>query len=591
MSTTTSLLTRCLFASAPLGAVLFADASQAQSRYFFSVNWHGPSVGAPDALGTPMTEGDILRPFTVTSMPVLAPSSPPNISYANGPGGLGLTPGCVGHPGGTPCTVEVDAFSRGGDKPFDEFFEIFPGDILFTVDEFARGMPSTTAPNVFTEAMAREAAPDAFFNLDFLPPIGSFAGFGRNVGAIDGDGLASASGYAYPGTGLIEPNTPFGGLPDTGDNKDALDLVEATAPVILTGPYYFSLDAAFVDVWEGVPNSGSAAANGFVGADVLRTDVGGPVIYAPASILGLDLVGGPGSDDLDALILSENGNGTYDFSFSLYDWNTGVSDMLVFSVRRGSAVIGMPDSIYGRPIEEGDLLIPPTLFGVSPYPGIIVPAEALGLATARAGFANIGDDLNGADTIWNTANDCDGDGIEDAIAIANGLVPDVNINGVPDSCESLTIGTPFCLCVAAASPCGNASPSTGCLNVTGLGALLTASGSTSALTDDLVLTTTNLPPFTFCLTFMASSTGSPTILGNGLRCLAGSGFRFPIQSTGSGTSSIGTGLRAYTLANNPPAGWIVSGSTWNFQNFYRDVVGPCGSFINLSNGLSVTFTP
>ena len=47
--------------------------------------------------------------------------------------------------------------------------------------------------------------------------------------------------------------------------------------------------------------------------------------------------------------------------------------MLVFSVRRGSAVIGLPDSIFGLPIEE-DLLVPPIPVA-SPFPGSSSPPK------------------------------------------------------------------------------------------------------------------------------------------------------------------------------------------------------------------------
>ena len=154
------MFTRALFLTST--AVALAGIGSAQSRYFFSVNWQSPSVGSPDALGTPITEGDVLRTFNTTSMPQLAPTAAPEISFSHGASGLGLPGGCVGHPGGTPCIVEVDAFSRGGDRPFEPANEILPGQIMFSVDEFARGvpMPFGAGPNVSTEANAREAAAD-----------------------------------------------------------------------------------------------------------------------------------------------------------------------------------------------------------------------------------------------------------------------------------------------------------------------------------------------------------------------------------------------------------------------------------------------
>ena len=59
-------------------------------------------------------------------------------------------------------------------------------------------------------------------------------------------------------------------------------------------------------------------------------------------------------------------------------------DTLYFSVRRGSMVIGTPDSAFGMPIEEGDILMPPAAPGP---PALFIAAEALGLGTARSGTA------------------------------------------------------------------------------------------------------------------------------------------------------------------------------------------------------------
>ena len=39
-----------------------------------------------------------------------------------------------------------------------------------------------------------------------------------------------------------------------------------------------------------------------------------------------------------------------------------------------------------------------------------------------------------------------------------------------------------------------------------------------------------------------------------------------------------------------PATQITAGSTWNFQNWFRDPAAG-GAFFNLSDGLEITFTP
>jgi hypothetical protein len=167
--------------------------------------------------------------------------------------------------------------------------------------------------------------------------------------------------------------------------------MNATMSDIMTRGVYFSLDSRFPDPFELAPgNSGTAVGNGFVGGDVLWAPVGGsPVVAIPAVALGLDLVpnAGPDSDDLDALALDA----------TIYP-GPRPGPSILFSVRRGSAVIGKPDSLYGVPIEPGDILTLPVAGGISPFPSIWIPAEALGLATRRTNpQLEFGDDLDALD--------------------------------------------------------------------------------------------------------------------------------------------------------------------------------------------------
>ncbi len=298
--------------------------------------------------------------------------------------------------------------------------------------------------------------------------------------------------------------------------------------------------------------------------------------------------------DLDALALLENGSGVYEPSFHPYDWLTGGTDMLLFSVRRGSALIGAPDSLFGIPIEEGDILttpLPTSLGGVSPFPAIFIAAENLGLGTLRSGWAgNFGDDLVALDTRNQALNDCDGDGVDDAFAIALGMVPDTNMNGIPDPCEA-PLWTPYCFCPVGSAPCGNPDPSAGCRNSTGVGGLLSASGTTSVAADDLVLTATGLPVNQFGIFYYGTAQVSVPF-GDGLRCVGGQTRRIlPPQNSGlSGTMTLGPGIVATSLTY-PPAFWITAFSTWNFQCWYRDPAGPCASSFNFTNGMSVSFVP
>ena len=339
----------------------------------FSIDFQGPSITLPDSFaGLPIDQGTILT----TSPPGPAGPNPALPGPLPSPGymvpGVLLPPTPFGAMAG-----EVDAFSYGRDHG---------ARLLFSVDEFAVGVATAgIAPDVASEGSsgAEEASADIFAYLGpvaFTPP-GPGAG---NVQFYDGSGTLPDGTPSTPGFGLIEPNPAASGLPDHGDNLDAFDNDTTLADVL--GMLYFSLDAGFVDPLEGTPvNSGSATPFGVSPADVLVLPPGGiPVTVIDASVLGLDLEG-PGTDDLDALIFHDA-----DDSVSLTN-----GDVILFSVRRGSAVIGELDSMLGIPIVEGDILSPPDEEGDPP--AIFVPAEALGLATARGSQESGGDELDALD--------------------------------------------------------------------------------------------------------------------------------------------------------------------------------------------------
>ena len=589
-----------------LAVLSFSAAARAQAtlQVNFSIDWHGPTVGLPDsAFGFPITEGDILRP--APGLPAFGPLAVPAIQYSAGfapvPGlGLMLHAPCAGHPGGTPCAVEVDALDFGRAALIAPGLSL-KGKLMFSVDRFAAGggpippcVASESAPGVF------EASADVFVGLGLIAgPLPPFAApMPGNTAVIDGNGLISASGFTQKGLGLREPNPPGGGPVAPGDNLDALAIGFLPGPIgFPPAGIWFSLDSGFIDPLTGVPNSGSAVANGFLGGDVLHTVVPGgpPLLYAPAPILGLNLIGGIDADDLDALVIHENGIAGYQKSFVPNDWaGAGGPDMLLFSVRRGSAVIGMPDSIFGIPICEGDVLttpLPGAFGGVSPFPGIYIAAENLGLATVRmpppaVGFST---DLDALELPVAAIYDCNGNGFEDAYDIATGT-PDVNKNGIPDSCE--LIATAYCFCPAPLGPCGNHDASAGCKNSTGVGGLLTPSGSSSVAMDNLVLTGSQLPLNKPAILLQGGSTVAPTPFFDGRRCVGGPLFRHAPSNTGpAGIDAYGPGLAAYTVANFGPPGWIVPGGVWYFQYWHRDTAVPCGTHANLTNAVKVTFTP
>jgi len=99
------------------------------------------------------------------------------------------------------------------------------------------------------------------------------------------------------------------------------------------------------------------------------------------------------------------------------------TDMLFFSVRPGSAIIGVLDSLCGTPIGPGDILWGPPAAGFPPRKWI--PAAQLGLGPM--------DNLDALDLV----RDCNGNGLPDNLETALGLTPDINGNRIPDSCECL----------------------------------------------------------------------------------------------------------------------------------------------------------
>ena len=67
--------------------------------------------------------------------------------------------------------------------------------------------------------------------------------------------------------------------------------------------------------------------------------------------------------------------------------------------------------------------------------------------------------------------------------------------------------------------------------------------------------------------------------------------RFSVQNGGDqGLFTEGPGIVAFTQ-DLGVACHIDPGETWHFQGWYRDPFGPCGSAFNISNAVSVTFTP
>jgi len=582
---------------------LLARVGAAQDQFQFSVNWHSQSL-AVTASGGPnqINEGDVLS--FGPGAPDFGPLQAPTKAISGDQLGLVRYGICLDHQPETPCGIEIDALSEGTDHLLQPNLASSSGglkdagDFWISTDEFAIGLPTAGAgPTVFTEGAGQSAVFEASADIMVVyalgtGPIGPGGPAARHVGAFDGNGLPSGSGALYVGMGLIEPNVPGQGQP-AGDDLDSLN-IGGSLGFPSTG-MYLSFDAGFIDPLTNGPNSGTAGFQGVSAAAVVFVAAPGatPVPYASAASLGLDIAG---EDDLDALVLAENGVSGFQPSMIPYDWTSGDTDMLLFSVRRGSAVIGLPDSIFGEPIEAGDILTTPrpsSMGGQSPFPGILFSAESLGLATMRShGASNLGDDLNAMDLASAPCFDCNNNGVEDVVDIDTGGSADTNGNGIPDECERIN---KFCECPASSAPCSNANSEAGCANSATAGAYLYyGSGNFKVSDDNLVLTTTGVPPNKFGLLYMGGAQIS-TPLADGVRCVDGGSqgiYRYGVQNSGpGGVLNIGPGIVADSCANFPSSGCIGAGDKWNFQAWYRDTSGPCGGGFNFSNGIEVGFLP
>jgi len=125
----------------------------------------------------------------------------------------------------------------------------------------------------------------------------------------------------------------------------------------------------------------------------------------------------------------------------------------------------------------------------------------------------------------------------------------------------------------------------GAVNSTGVGATISASGSTSVGANDLELSAGPVPVAEFAVFFHGAAQGMIPF-GNGFQCATGGIVRVwppsPADMLGNVTRLID---------NTAPGGvGIAAGATRNFQCWYRDPAGG-GMGFNLSDGLSVTFLP
>ncbi len=122
-------------------------------------------------------------------------------------------------------------------------------------------------------------------------------------------------------------------------------------------------------------------------------------------------------------------------------------------------------------------------------------------------------------------------------------------------------------------------------NSAGPGAWLEASGTTSLLAGDLVLSVFACPPNRPGIFFFGTNPVQIPF-GNGVRCVGGATLRLPPRFT----DLFGDAEQPFGPANHPPGSALAPGDLRYFQFWYRDPAAG-GAGYNLSDALAVRFCP
>ncbi len=162
-------------------------------------------------------------------------------------------------------------------------------------------------------------------------------------------------------------------------------------------------------------------------------------------------------------------------------------------------------------------------------------------------------------------------------------------------------------------PCGNNAPvgsSGGCINTSGSFSTLVPSGNPSVAADTLRFQVELASPIAFGI-LVSGASRAPTNAANpcfgsdsGIQALSLDGLRCVLQGirrhggrSADSNGAIGQTNPGWGGVDNPPAGLIAqggfaSGETRHYQVIYRDDPDfQCGTGLNTTNGVSVTFVP
>jgi hypothetical protein len=158
----------------------------------------------------------------------------------------------------------------------------------------------------------------------------------------------------------------------------------------------------------------------------------------------------------------------------------------------------------------------------------------------------------------------------------------VNVHGVDDftyTIPSGSIGTNYCTPAVS--------------NSTGTSGAIEATGSATALDDDLTLTALDLPlnAFGYFLTSRTQGLVNQPGGSQGVLCLGGSIGRYTGPGQIQNTGALGSFSLQLDLTQTPqPTGFVavIAGETWNFQTWHRDAIAG-NATSNFTDAVTILF--
>ena len=277
--------------------------------------------------------------------------------------------------------------------------------------------------------------------------------------------------------------------------------------------------------------------------------------------------------------ITDNGDGTWQYSYAVQNLNSEASGYSFEVPADASATltdVWFTDVNYhsGEPYDNTDWSFSHS-GGVAEWKSTTTPSQnANGNALRWGTLYSFGFTANGAPESGTASLTLYTVGLNDVLT--------TGISG-PGEGGPTQIGTSMCVCHSLISACGNVDNDSGCANSTGVGANITAYGTTSIANDDVVLTVENARPGQTGA-FISGTASTQIVFRDGNLCVAGQTQRMEFGQTDAG-GTISSTVSIVTEAA------LLGPDTRYFQFWYRDPGGsPCATGSNLSNSVRVDFT-